>query len=189
MTSIEDLQAWQRVVGATPDGKPGPKTFAATVAWFRYHGYIAPPTLPDAARERVVAIARGELGEQNPSKYYAEAAPIYLGTKPNEKSWCGVFALWCLRRAGLTDWTWKDGVGFVFDGKTQRLPSVSLPEPGDIAYFARNQHYAIVERVENGFVHTIDGNAKTTPDEGVETRRRPIGEAAAYYSIRRLVPA
>jgi hypothetical protein len=183
-TSIEELQAWQRVVGVTPDGKPGPATFAATVAWFRDHGYIAPPSLPDSARERVVAIARGELGEQSPDKYWALVCPALMG-RPHEVSWCGGFALWCLRTAGLCDWNWKVGSGFL---EVRGLPKVSIPEPGDVAYYTRAQHHAVVERVESGRVFTIDGNTMSAPKEGVVAHARPINEAAAYYSIRKLVP-
>jgi peptidoglycan hydrolase-like protein with peptidoglycan-binding domain len=33
-----DVQAWQRIIGVTPDGKFGPQTDAATRAWQRSHG-------------------------------------------------------------------------------------------------------------------------------------------------------
>jgi hypothetical protein len=90
-----------------------------------------------------------------------------------------VFALWCLRQAGLTDKTWVDGKGFAMGW----LPVVQLPEPGDIAYFNRFQHYAIVERCENGRVWLINGNGaggKVTASD------RPISDAALYFSIGRL---
>ncbi len=183
--SKADLESWQTIVGTGADGDPGPFTFAATVRWFRDHGYMKPPELPTEYRSRVVAIARAELGIQDPQKYIRDAAPMYVGLPPNAKAWCGIFALWCYRQAGLTDKKWVDRLGFA-EGY---LPHVfGIPEPGDLAYYERGQHYAIVERVADGYVYTIDGNAKTAPLEGVETRRRPITEAKGYYSIRNLAP-
>ncbi len=176
----QDLKDWQKLVGAKSDGDPGPLTMAATIGWYRDRGFMKPPAIQSAHRSQVVAIAAGELGEQNPAKYYQTVAPMYLGTKPNEKAWCGVFALWCLNQAGVADWTWVDGKGFLY-----RLPTTGLPEPGDIAYFTHLSHHAIVERVGNGKVYTIDGNTMTAPKEGVTRKYHNNGEAV-YYSIGRL---
>jgi len=183
--SEQDLRDWQLLVGTTPDADPGPLTFAATIRWFRDRGHLKPPALPTEFRSRVCEIARAELGIQDPQKYIRDAAPMYVGFPPNAKAWCGIFALWCYRQAGLTSKKWVDGKGFA-EGYLPRV--FGIPEPGDLAYYAKGQHYAIVERVADGFVYTIDGNAKTAPLEGVETRKRWISEAAAYYSIRELAP-
>lgn len=181
MATKEEIKEWQAVVGAYPDGDPGRKTFAATVNWFRLHGYILPVAVTGEGRARVVAIAKGEVGEQDPNKYYQTVAPMYLGTKPNEKAWCGVFALWCLGQAGLCPWKWIDGKGFLY-----RLPKVDLPEPGDIAYFDRMQHHAIVTDAKNGKVYTVDGNGLPAPKEGVKEHSHTIGEGVRYFSIGRL---
>lgn len=184
MASPSDLQAWQRIVGATVDGNPGPETFARTVAWFRDHGYIAPPALPAEARARVVAIARGELGPQDPDKYWRLVQPALMGN-PHGVAWCGGFALWCLRTAGLCDWTWKIGSGFL---EVKGLPRVSPPQPGDIGYLTHNAHHFIVEDVRDGKVTSIDGNHFAAPAEGVGEATRALGEVSAFYSIRNLVP-
>jgi len=178
--SPSDLMAWQKIVGAAADGKPGPETFRRTVEWFRDHGWIAPPPLPSDARARVVALARGELGEQNPDKYWSVVQPGLMG-HAHDISWCGGFALWCLRMAGLCDWNWKIGSGFL---EVKGLPKVSLPEPGDIGYLAKNQHHFVVERVELGKVYSIDGNHMAAPKEGVGTAVRELGDVTAFYSIR-----
>lgn len=185
MTNPEDIQAWQRIVGATPDGNPGPATFAATVGWFRAHGYIAPPTLPADARARVVAIAQAELGDQDPDKYWRLVCPALMG-HPHDVAWCGGFALWCLRTAGLCDWSWKIGSGFL---EVKGLPKVSLPEPGDIGYLAKGAHHFVVDHCQDGQVYSIDGNHFTAPREGVGTAVRRIVDVSAFYSIRNLVPA
>jgi hypothetical protein len=185
VTGPADLQAWQRVVGATVDGNPGPETFARTVAWFRDHGYIAPPTLPSEARARVVALAAGELGDQDPDKYWRLVQPALMG-HPHDVAWCGGFALWCLRTAGLCDWSWKVGSGFL---EVKGMPKVQLPEPGDIGYIAKAAHHFIVEDVRDGIVYSIDGNHLTAPREGVARAQRKLGDVTAFYSIRNLVPA
>jgi hypothetical protein len=176
--SVEDFKAWQRVVGAKDDGRPGPLTFAATVAWLRERGHIAPALIPTEARARVVAFAVAELGNADPERYYPEACPAYVGTG-DSKQWCGVFALWCLRRAGLTTKLWRDGVGFAYG----YLPHVPLPEPGDVAFFAANQHHAIIEEVGGGYVTLINGNGA---GRRVSRGKRPIRDAQFYFSIGRL---
>jgi hypothetical protein len=179
-----EIEAWQRVVGATPDGNAGPKTALATIEWFRAHGYIAPRATTPDARARVVAIARAELGERDPDKYWVEVCPALVG-RPHDVAWCGGFALWCLRHAGLVDWTWKPGMGFL---ELHGMPRVPLPEPGDVAYFAKNQHHAIVVGVGGGFVELVNGNGMTAPREGVTETRVPLLSVTAFYSIERVLP-
>ena len=140
------------------------------------------------ARARVVARARGELGEQNPNKYYAVVAPAYFG-HVHDKAWCGVFALWCYVSEGLCSWQWEDGDGFAF-----RLTPTDDPQPGDLAVFERSPsgavlwHHAIVELVPDEFhVYTIDGNALPNPKEGVEARIHPRDANARFYSIEALI--
>lgn len=192
-----DLRDWQTAVGVKPDGDPGPLTFAATVNTLRARGMM--PSQPPLAvmvpggRSRVVEIALGELGprrtakDQDPQKYIRDAAPIYIGQPPNAKAWCGIFWLWCLRQAGLTAKTWVDGKGFAYG----YLPTVSIPEPGDGMYFGGTlSHYAVVERVANGRVYTIEGNTLPRPREGVTYREHPINAVTpgggCYFSIRNL---
>lgn len=192
----QDLRDWQTAVGVKPDGDPGPLTFAGTVKLLRSSGLMPsePPVLSSGSRSRVVDIALGELGpwrtsqDQDPQKYIRDAAPVYIGQPPNAKAWCGIFWLWCLRQAGLTSKTWADGKGFAYG----YLPTVSIPEPGDGMYFGgRLSHYAVVERVANGRVYTIEGNTLPAPREGVTYREHPINAVTpgggCYFSIRNLI--
>jgi hypothetical protein len=134
------------------------------------------------ARARVVEIARGELGPQDPDKYWAVVCPALVGHE-HTIAWCGGFALWCLREAGLTDLSWVVGKGFV-----GHLRSTALPEPGDVAVFgAPLWHHAIVTGFGDGHVETIDGNTMPFPLEGVTAKRHPITPAAAFYSIASLI--
>ncbi len=183
----QDIKDLQRLVGAPggPDGDFGPKSLRATIAWARDKLFLAPAPVQlfSGKRAKVVEIAQAELGERKPQKYYEDCAPMYVGTRPNDKSWCGVFALWCLRQAGLTDKMWVDGKGFA----SGYLPITNNPEPGDLAYFAKNQHYAIVKGVTNGRVYLINGNAMLAPKEGVVANDRAFSEVTFFFSIRNLV--
>jgi hypothetical protein len=141
------------------------------------------------ARANVVAIARSYLGEQDPNVFYRDAAPQFADNGSEHRiSWCGVFWLHCLRRAGITDATWVTGKGFAYGF----LRTVSIPEPGDGVYWGmtRNQHYAVVERVVDGVVYTIDGNTMPAPKEGVTARQHrmiDLPRDGCYFSIASLL--
>jgi len=100
-----------------------------------------------------------------------------------EKHWCGGFTLYCLKMAGLAQSVfWKDGIGYC---EPSKLTHVRVPQPGDIAYFAKNSHYAIVEEVRGDVFDSIDGNQGATlarPSIKVY-RGRPLSSVAAFYSI------
>lgn len=129
-------------------------------------------------RAEVVRVALSQLGRSNLTLYFEHAAPQFLGSRP---SWCGIFALWALREAGLTDWVWETGRGFLY-----RLPRTTEPQPGDIAYYTANQHQAIVLRNRGDTIDVINGNGLG----GVVTISSPAkSKAAAYYSIQPLIDA
>lgn len=140
------------------------------------------------ARASLVRWALGELGPQDPNKYFRVACKDFADRGlEHVKSWCGIFALAGLHAIGVCDWQWstrKSEPGFVW-----RLRVVAVPEPGDIAVFrvgADGQdvwHHAIVQEVKAGRVYTIDGNVMRAPREGVETRERPIDSNVTFYSI------
>jgi len=141
---------------------------------------VTNPDIPDdetRTRKRIIEVARNELGPQNPDKYWVETAPGLTGTNA---AWCGGFALWVLHEAGVgVDVPWVIGKGFCF-----RLPQTTNPKPGDIAYFDRAQHHAIVVSVDDGTLHTIDGNQ---PGETVAERSRLRGEARAFFDVGPLI--
>jgi hypothetical protein len=130
-------------------------------------------------RQKIVEIARSQLGPQNPDKYWAVVQPALMGN-PTTISWCGGFALWALHEAGIAqNVMWKIGKGFT---EINGLPRTKNPQPGDIAYWDQPwQHHAIVASVHDGMVTTIDGNQ--TPGESVQEKTRPLSSATAFYSI------
>ena len=104
--------------------------------------------------------------------------------------WCACFVSWCANECGYLDAgvipkfagcvngvQWFKGRGLWQDNSYE-------PRPGDIIFFDWNgengqdgsvDHVGIVEKVENGFVYTIEGNSSNSCRE----RRYPIG----YYEI------
>lgn len=135
-------------------------------------------TTADGLRARVVEIAGSQLGQANLNEYFRAVAPQFIGGNP---SWCGIFALWALQQAGLTDWRWETGRGFLY-----RLPQTRDPKPGDIAYYDANQHQAVVVRRRGDIVDVLNGNGVG----GVVTASSPaFAKARAYYSIEPLITA
>jgi|CXWL01.1.fsa_nt_gi hypothetical protein len=137
------------------------------------------PGPTDPHRARVLAVAMGELGQQDPKRYWSEVVE-HDGDK-FRGAWCGGFALWAIRRGlGLTDIFWEPGKGFCW-----QLPRTFAPEPGDVAYFDQPyQHHAIVGHVAGTELHTIDGNQA---GGSVQLRRRPLSDATAFFSIQPLI--
>ncbi len=137
-------------------------------------------------RDEVVSIARACVGPQDPDRFWRVVRPALMG-QPTKISWCGGFALWALRVAGLCDWDWviwKGGnspSGFLY-----RLPITIEPEPGDMAYYRHLSHHAIVAKVNGDNIETIDGNQK--PGESVQVRQKTRAQVTAFYSIAPLLP-
>lgn len=137
---------------------------------------------PPRTRETVVRIAKQELGENDAKRYWEDVLPpTWKGPFP--RHWCGAFALWCLRQAGLTDWHWEVGKGFLY-----RLPIVRVPEPGDIGYQDKPfQHHFVVTDVGQHTFSSVDGNQGTP---GVQERHRSFQSALhpyTFFSIQKLL--
>lgn len=140
-------------------------------------------------RAEVVSVAGSQMGYSDPEPYWVDT----YGSYPGEHfAWCGVFALWVLRQVGLTTERWHAGekgpngkpiYGFIFP---LHLPSTSEPQPGDIAYFTKNQHHAIVAAVAGDIITLINGNGK---GGAVSLSQIEKSEAAGFFSIRPLVVA
>ena len=133
-------------------------------------------------RERIVAAAQGELGSQDPSKYWDEVIPGLAG-ETFVGAWCGGFALWALHQAGIAqDVDWEIGKGFLF-----RLPRTSDPQPGDIAYFDQPyQHHAVVVSSDGVTLTSVDGNQQGST---VKMRERPVTDATAFFSVQPWIDA
>lgn len=139
------------------------------------------------ARALVVSIAESQLGEQDPDRYWRLVCPDLLG-HPHTIAWCGGFALWCLWQAKLCQWEWTIWKGPGTDsGFLYRLRHTADPQPGDIAYYSKGSHHAIVKRVVGPFIDTLDGNSMAYPLEGVTAHQRRFTDVTAFYSIGSLI--
>lgn len=132
---------------------------------------------PGSRRHRVATAAYSRQGSKNAAEFWKDVLP---GLPPTQypRDWCGAFALWCLHQAGLAkDTHWLIGTGFLF-----KLPTVKIPDVGDVAYFDTNQHQAVVVGYDaiTDRVALMNGNGSggaVTPS--VHAR----SAAQAYYSI------
>lgn len=163
---------------------------------------------PASPRQLVVIAAASRLGDPVSDEFWA-------GTPgpPFPRHWCGAFALWALREAGVTQASWIVEKGFLYP---LRLRQTSSPKPGDIAYFHKYQHHAVVESVASGLlkhnrkdgdravgelgsqggssrrpggaaVVTIDGNSGSEPGGRVVRHLRKLNEVTAFFSIESLL--
>jgi hypothetical protein len=137
----------------------------------------------DRLRAKVVKAALSEpANAPRVTEYWRDVlSPSDFLTPPKE--WCGAFVLWALHQAGLAkDVLWKIGVGFI---SPENLPKTLVPKAGDIAYFSKNDHQAIVKSVNNdGTVTIINGNGTG----GLITTSNPkMNDVTAFYNIQPLI--
>ena len=100
----------------------------------------------------------------------------------DHKDWCGLFALACLRDAGVTDASWRDGIGFI---GPLHLKQVDYPKPGDIAFKGSPfQHHMVVEY----WNHALDWGdiAGNTPTAARHKHASSAG--VTFYSVESLLP-
>lgn len=124
---------------------------------------------------------------------YAEemdALNVYNGKKQGYP-WCNVFIDWCFYKAvgldrarelligwsaGCTqDWNWFKAKGQI----------VTEPQKGDLIFFRNLSHIGIIENIENGIIHTIEGNtsneAELIINGGCVTKKTySIGSSTIY---------
>ena len=134
-------------------------------------------------RTQIVTIARSQEGKSDPDVYWREVLP-HPDKPPYPKSWCGAGYMWCLHQAhdGLKVLKWKRGFGITSAFQVAKLPFPTTrdPKPGDMAYFTKNQHHAVVEETAGGLVRLVNFNG----NGGKVTRNQVSFQApAAYYSI------
>ena len=126
----------------------------------------------------MVAIAQSQIGQTGGQPYWS-----WYGFS-SRVEWCAIFVSWCANQCGYIDAGIVPkfagcGVGVQwFQNRGQWLPGSTTPEPGMIIFFqwygsdsSIADHVGIVERVENGRVYTIEGNA----NDQVRQNSYPIG--------------
>lgn len=119
----------------------------------------------------------------------------WKGPFPN--AWCAAFALWSLKEAGLAPGVIQivnnvNGKGFGFC-EPCALPHVPWTEaqPGDVCYFEKYQHHAILERVDGEHIWTVDGNQPAIDRHGPQGSlpARHHSSVAVFYSIAPFITA
>ncbi len=141
------------------------------------HGSLLPQPIDGKAWKPIPNPARVK-------EYWRTVLPVELAAHSYNypKEWCGGFTLFCLKQAGLAhDIFWKQGYlrgAWLLDRK-------AMPQPGDIAYFAKYQHHAIVESVDPvaRTFDSIDGNQPAI----ARYHGRPLSSVAGFYSISQLL--
>lgn len=135
--------------------------------------------------QAIVEIAKTQLGNVGGQPYWS-----WYGFSSHVQ-WCACFVSWCADQCGYIDAgimpkhaACQDGANW-FKSHGQWKPRDYVPSPGDIIYFDWNgdghtEHVGIVERVENGTVYTIEGNASNRSAE----RHYSVGSSDIYgYGI------
>lgn len=104
-------------------------------------------------------------------------------SKPSGVSWCGIFATWVLKKAGLTDAAWVVRKGIV----GSRVKLVTIPtgfDVGDVVVFRGAEvHHAIVSEMPAYYcgddsIQTINGNSGP---QAIEVHRKYRAKDIAYY--------
>lgn len=116
----------------------------------------------------------GEVGKARTQVYSLDALGYNF-----DKNWCGIFILWALHQAGVAKGIkWIEGKGI------PGLKTTLLPKPGDIAYFNKMNHHALVKSVDGDYVHLINGNGMNGV---VSESTTPKKNVTGFYSIESLL--
>jgi hypothetical protein len=132
---------------------------------------IITTTTPQEAWHRYCVMSRAiaEVGSDDWLKYYEGVMQ-----SQDYVQWCGIFTLWILHQCGLhLDKMWELGRGYLY-----RLPLTNYPNVGDIAYFAHNQHHAIIYDVCGDTGWYINGNGT---GRKVTASQSPLWRATSFY--------
>ncbi len=123
--------------------------------------------LMNSINQKLVEVARSQLGNVGGEPYWS-----WYGFEARVE-WCACFVSWCANECGYIERgvipkfsLCTDGVNW-FRSQGQWLEGTEEPSPGMIIFFdwasdgqdGNADHVGIVERVENGTVYTIEGNA------------------------------
>lgn len=147
---------------ATQSGSAGYGDRAYVSHVLRY--YPLGRSFMDAGNSAIVAVAQSQLGNEGGLKYCE-----WYGY-PYRVEWCAIFVSWCAEQCGYLD-------AGILPKELNVIPYVEWfrergqwqyrdyePRPGDIIFLdwtsdGLSDHVGIVEKAEDGFVYTIEGNA------------------------------
>ena len=125
----------------------------------------------------IVAVALSQLGNEGGQKFWS-----WYGFE-SRVAWCACFVSWCANECGYIEdgvipkYSLSANAVEWFKDHDQWLDGSQEPSPGMIIFFdwdhgthtgaqdGHADHTGIVEKVENGVVYTIEGNAKDSVKE------------------------
>ncbi len=206
--AVMDFQARHDDYTGTPlvvDGIVGALTWAAL-----FKIPPPTPITLDAASElgqHIVKAAQGEIGnhEEPDGSNYGNGVTKYVSFVGSQEGvqWCQAFAWWCAFKAGpaagipdpKSRWRspnpstcatakWAKDKGCFFTPK-DALDGQAQVMPGDFVYTkldfsAWRGHVGIVEQVDAGYVHTIEGNS----ENAVRRRKHKLMDLAGFVRLR-----
>ncbi|WP_308169498.1 CHAP domain-containing protein [Acrocarpospora catenulata] len=150
----------------------------------------------DTITEDLLAVVTGELGYREKPGQHTKFGAWYAETVKDPQyrnaPWCDMFIAWAADRAGVTDYVgafaWTPSHARWFE---QHNAWTDTPEPGALVFFdwaggddiKGIDHVGIVEKVENGKLHTIEANV-----DRVWLKRKVRDESKVVgYGVPRLV--
>lgn len=146
---------------------------------------LAAPAAAAAVRQRILALARQEIGYREPGNYCTIFGPC--------EEWCALFVTWVWRHAGVPV-PHLAFTGYLYDwaeAATSVRGATAMPRPGDAVLFGTgpasaftSRHVGIVEAVYPGYVVTIEGDSLHGVRRFVVPTRDPqsIGEPGPIYA-------
>lgn len=177
-TAIKIFQATHRDQMGNPleiDGEVGSLTWAAL---FGTENIVVSEDAPNNLLTEVLKVASTQVGvmEDPPGSNKGPEVDQYLASVglPPGNFWCAAFVYWCFNKAciqlGRNNPVYKTGHVMTHWNKTagKKIVTVdavdkpSLIKPGHIFILntgGSSGHTGLVEKVEGGFIHTIEGNS------------------------------
>lgn len=120
----------------------------------------------------------------------------WYGLNGPEAYWCHMFISWCAAQSGNAGTIPRtascyNGKDWFAERGRFHLRAAYTPRAGDVVYFSTRQypngggHVGIVEKVENGYVYTIEGNTSgasgvVANGGGVARKSYPLGYPSIY---------
>lgn len=178
--AIEFSEMMKERLGTTVYGDP---QYVSHV--LRYYPY-GRAFLP-LGNDLIVSVAASQIGNVGGEPYWS-----WYGFE-ERVSWCACFVSWCAEQCGYLDagiipkYAGCDTGVTWFKARDQWVDNYVEPSPGMIIFFdwdnkgdsgpqdGRSDHTGIVEKVENGYVYTIEGNS----GDACHERWYPLG----HYEI------
>lgn len=99
--------------------------------------------------------------------------------------WCGIFALWAVKTAGMAVGTWKMGSGISAVSGFRAIAPTTVA-PGDVGYVNNGfEHHFVIEKVVEDqlgvkWASTIEGNGDPSSNFNFKSRR--LSDFAAAYT-------